>query len=139
MSTLDIYDPAQCCATGACGPDADDELAQFASALEGLKQGGVAVSRYNLGHQPGAFAQNAMVKETIQKEGIGCLPLVIADGRIVSKGRYPTRDELRAQAGMAAATPVAAKATSCCGPAKVTAAAVTAPAAVSAPGKPCCG
>lgn len=136
MSTLDIYDPAQCCATGACGPDADDELAQFASALEGLKQGGVAVSRYNLGHQPGAFAQNAMVKETIQKEGIGCLPLVIADGRIVSKGRYPTRDELRAQAGMA---PAAAKATSCCGPAKATAAAVTATAAVSAPGKPCCG
>ena len=135
MSTLDIYDPAQCCATGACGPDADDELAQFASALEGLKQSGVAVSRYNLGHQPGAFVQNAMVKETIQKEGIGCLPLVIADGRIVSKGRYPTRDELRAQAGVAAAAP--AKAASCCGPAKAPAVAATA--STSTQDKPCCG
>ncbi len=137
MSTLDIYDPAQCCATGACGPDADDELAQFASALEGLKQGGVAVSRYNLGHQPGAFAQNAMVKETLQKEGIGCLPLVIADGRIVSKGRYPTRDELLVQAGVPA--PTAAKATSCCGPAKPADAAAPVTAAISAAGKPCCG
>ena len=138
MSTLDIYDPAQCCATGACGPDADDELAQFASALESLKQSGVAVSRYNLGHQPGAFAQNAMVKETIQKEGIACLPLVIADGRIVSKGRYPTRDELRAQAGIGAAAAASVKAAACCGPAKATAAApVTA--SVAAPGKPCCG
>ena len=134
MSTLDIYDPAQCCATGACGPDADDELAQFASALEGLKQSGVAVSRYNLGHQPGAFATNAMVKSAIEKEGIGCLPLVIADGRIVSKGRYPTREELRAQAGVVAA-PASAAATSCCGPAAATPVTVT----VGAPGKKCCG
>lgn len=132
MSTIDIYDPAQCCATGACGPDADDELAQFASALEGLKQSGVAVSRYNLGHQPGAFVQNPLVKDTIQKDGIGCLPLVIADGRIVSKGRYPTREELRAQAGVGAAAAAGPKAPSCCGPA-------TADATVAAQDKPCCG
>ena len=131
MSTLDIYDPAQCCATGACSPDADDELAQFASSLEWLKERGVAVSRYNLGHQPGAFVTNPTVKGTIDKEGIGCLPLVIADGRIVSKGRYPTREELGAQVGVGAAPAKAAAATSCCGPATVTV----------APGKGggCCG
>ncbi|HYC38712.1 MAG TPA: arsenite efflux transporter metallochaperone ArsD [Usitatibacter sp.] len=124
MSTLDIYDPPQCCATGACGPDADDELAQFASALEGLKQNGVAVSRYNLGHQPGAFVQNAMVKGTIDKEGIACLPMVIADGVIVAKGRYPTRDELGKTVG--AAKVAAPAATSCCAPAPKDS-------------KPCCG
>ena len=101
MATIDIYDPAQCCATGACSPDADDELAQFASSLEWLKERGVAVSRYNLGHQPGAFAQNAMVKGTIEKDGIGCLPLVIADGKIVSKGKYPSRNELGETLGLA--------------------------------------
>ena len=115
MSTLDVYDPAQCCATGACSPDADDELAQFASSLEWLKARGVAVSRYNLGHQPGAFVQNPMVKGTIEKEGIGCLPMVIADGRIVAKGRYPTRGELEGVAS--ASSPAAASATSCCAPA----------------------
>lgn len=117
MSNLDIYDPAQCCATGACGPDADDELAQFASSLEWLKERGVAVSRFNLGHQPGAFAQNAMVKSTLKADGVGCLPLVIADGRIVSKGRYPTRDELGKTLGVAAAAPAAAPsgAKRCCG------------------------
>lgn len=128
MSTIDIYDPAQCCATGACGPDADDELAQFASALEWLKQSGIAVSRYNLGHQPGAFVQNAMVKGTIEKEGIGCLPLVIADGRIVSRGRYPSREELGAQVGVGAAPTKAAA--SCCSPTTVT---------VGVPDKRCCG
>ena len=128
MSTLDIYDPAQCCSTGACSPDADDELAQFASALEWLKQAGVAVSRYNLGHQPGAFVQNPAVKGTLDREGIGCLPMVIADGQIVSKGRYPTRNELGEQLGMAKA-PAAGSDTqsqSCCAPA-------------ASASKPCCG
>ena len=118
MSTLDIYDPAQCCATGACSPDADDELAQFASSLEWLKERGVAVSRYNLGHQPGAFVQNSMVKGTIEQDGIACLPLVIADGRILSKGRYPTRGELGEQLGVAekaGCAPAAPGAKRCCG------------------------
>ena len=113
MATIDIYDPAQCCATGACSPDADDELAQFASSLEWLKERGVAVSRYNLGHQPGAFAQNAMVKGTIEKDGIGCLPLVIADGKIVSKGKYPSRNQLGETLGLTATVATA----SGCGPA----------------------
>ena len=129
MSTLDIYDPAQCCATGACSPDADDELAQFASALEWLKQSGVAVSRYNLGHQPGAFVTNPAVKGTIDREGIGCLPMVIADGRVVAKGRYPTRDELGETLGLAATAEAGAGAAAggCCGPSS------------SGSNKSCCG
>lgn len=113
MTTIDVYDPAQCCATGACSPDADDELAQFASSLEWLKERGIAVSRYNLGHQPGAFAGNALVKGTIEKEGIGCLPLVIADGQVVSKGRYPSRSELSETVGKCAPETAVA---SGCGP-----------------------
>ena len=117
MSTIDVYDPAQCCATGACSPDADDELAQFAAALEWLKERGVSVSRYNLGHQPGAFVQNATVKGTLEKDGITSLPLVVADGRIVSKGRYPSRAELASHAGVSAelATIPISTAKRCCG------------------------
>jgi len=117
MNTIDVYDPAQCCATGACSPDADDELAQFAATLEWLRQCGVAVSRYNLGHQPGAFVQNATVKGTLEKDGISSLPLVIADGNVVSKGRYPSREELAERVGLSAERPkvitIASK--GCCG------------------------
>jgi hypothetical protein len=93
-------------------------MAQFASSLEWLKEAGVSVSRYNLGHQPGAFVENAMVKGTIQKDGIACLPMIVADGKIVSKGRYPSRSELSAHLGVAEETAgatgnVAAK--RCCG------------------------
>jgi hypothetical protein len=141
-TTVDIYDPAQCCATGACSPDADDELAQFASSLEWLKENGISVSRYNLGHQPGAFAQNALVKSTLQSSGVGCLPLVLADGTIVAQGRYPTRDELASKVGLGAApAPVAAQ-VSCCAPAPAAVeSSCCAPAAAtpSAPTKRCCG
>lgn len=150
-TTVDIYDPAQCCATGACSPDADDELAQFASSLEWLKERGISVSRYNLGHQPGAFAQNALVKSTLQSSGVGCLPLVLADGAIVAQGRYPTRDELASTLGLGAApaakasccapAPAAAQ-SACCAPAPAAAkSSCCAPAAetASAPDKRCCG
>ena len=104
MPILSIYDPAQCCATGACSPDADDQLAQFASALEWLKQQGIEVTRYNLGHQPGAFVQNPAVKSALDSDGVACLPLIIADGRVISKGRYPSRAELGNQLGLSAGT-----------------------------------
>jgi hypothetical protein len=141
-TTVDIYDPAQCCATGACSPDADDELAQFASSLEWLKERGISVSRYNLGHQPGAFAQNALVKGTLQSDGVGCLPLVLADGVIVSQGRYPTRDELTTKLGLDCAAIAAPAKSSCCAPAAApTESACCAPAAVAVaePAKRCCG
>ena len=94
MHKVHVFDPPQCCATGACGPDADDELAQFASALEWLKSEGVEVERFNLGHQPGAFVQNATVKSAMDSDGMDCLPMVIVDGAITRKGGYMTRQEL---------------------------------------------
>jgi hypothetical protein len=97
VASLEVYEPPQCCATGACGPDAEDEVAQFALSLEWLEACGVSVSRYNLGHDPGAFVTNATVKALLDKEGLACLPLILADGRIVSQGRYPSRDELGAR------------------------------------------
>jgi hypothetical protein len=116
MPTVSIYDPPQCCATGACGPDADDELAQFASALEWLKTEGVEVQRFNLGHQPGEFVQNPTVKSTLDSEGMDCLPLVIIDGTVARKGGYMTRAELGASLGLAVTESVTASAGgSCCG------------------------
>ena len=114
MKQVDVYDPASCCATGVCGPGVDESLAQFASLLEGLRQQGVAVSRYNLSQQPGAFAQNDAIRAALERHGVACLPLVLVDGRVVSQGRYPSNAELDMQP-MAVATPATASA--CCTPA----------------------
>ena len=93
MKTLQVYDPPMCCSTGICGPDVDPDLVNFAAMLSQLANAGVKVERYNLGQQPMAFAQNAAVKEMLQKEGVEVLPLMFLDGEVCMKGRYPTHDE----------------------------------------------
>lgn len=91
---LEVFDPPMCCSSGVCGTKVNTDLLRFAGDLEFLKQNGVSVKRYNLSSEPAAFVQDATVKQTLTAEGNDCLPLVLIDGAIVSKGRYPARAEL---------------------------------------------
>ena len=102
MTKLQVFDPPMCCSTGVCGPKIDPALPRFASDLEWLKQQGVEVERFNLAKQPGEFAKNEAVKAALTEDK-DCLPLILVDGRIVSRGAYPTRAELAGFAGLAAA------------------------------------
>lgn len=116
MPHIKVYDPAMCCSTGVCGPDADDELAQFAAALAWAKKNGAAVDRFNLGHQPGAFAQDATVKGLLESDGVDCLPLVFIDDDLLCKGGYPSRDVLAGKMGIAATMAAPTETAQCCGP-----------------------
>ena len=114
MPRIAFYDPAGCCATGVCDPTTSDQMAQYASAIESLvKQEGVEVERYNLGTQPGAFAENEMIKQALEDDGVECLPLVVVDGDIVSKGAYLGKSELGEKIGIEITG--AAESSSCCG------------------------
>jgi hypothetical protein len=106
---LEIYDPAMCCQTGVCGTEVDPKLVQFAGDLAWLKQQGVSVERFNLAHQPAAFATNPVVTETLKTRGNGVLPLVLVDGAIATSSIYPTRGQLAALAG------VTEESSGCCG------------------------
>jgi hypothetical protein len=94
MTKLQVYDPAMCCSTGVCGPQVDPVLPRFSEDVHWLANQGIAVERYNLSQQPQAFAGSVAVKEALARDGTGCLPLILIDGTIVSKGRYPEREEL---------------------------------------------
>jgi len=98
MVLVEIYDPAAGCSTGACGPDAAAEQERFEEALETLGTRGVQVQRYNLGHEPEAFSENATVKAAIRASGMASLPMVLVDGRVVSQGGYPLHGDLLAAA-----------------------------------------
>ena len=91
---LEVYDPAMCCSTGVCGPDVDPRLVQFAADAQWLAAQGIEVRRYNLSQEPGAFMSSALVRRTLQTEGVGCLPLGVVAGEIVFRGGYPARDAL---------------------------------------------
>jgi AhpD family alkylhydroperoxidase len=100
MTRLQVFDPPMCCSTGVCGPQVDPQLPRFAADLQWLQKQGLEVERFNLTQQPQAFVQNAVVKQALVDEGERCLPLVLVDGQIVSRGVYPERDELAALAGV---------------------------------------
>ena len=93
--------PPMCCSSGVCGPDVDPLLAAFAADLDWLTSQGVNVTRYNLAQEPQAFVMNDQVQKALQREGDGCLPLVLVNGEIAGRGSYPRRDELAHLAGLA--------------------------------------
>jgi len=68
--TLQVFDPAMCCSTGACGPEVDPKLVQFAADLDWLKSQGVIVQRHNLSQNPAVFVENEAVKATLTEKQI---------------------------------------------------------------------
>jgi hypothetical protein len=115
-ATLRVYDPAMCCSTGVCGPSVDPKLAQFSADLNWLKGQGMDVERFNLAQQPGAFAEDARVKEALQERGEACLPLLLLGAQVVSSGIYPTRDQLQSLTGLRSSATTACEPPSCCSP-----------------------
>jgi hypothetical protein len=101
MITVRVFDPAQCCSSGVCGPSVDPELARFAADLAWLQARGVSVERFNLAQQPAAFVADGVVKSELEAKGTAALPVVKVNGDLRSTGVYPSRTELAAWVGIA--------------------------------------
>lgn len=99
MTRVEVFDPPMCCPTGVCGPDVDPALPRVAGDLAWLARLGVQVARFNLAQEPGAFSGSLVVLKAL-KDGDGGLPMVLVDGVLVCRGRYPSREELAGWAGL---------------------------------------
>jgi arsenite methyltransferase len=97
---VQVFDPPMCCSSGVCGPNVDKRLVEFGAALQWLRGQGVQVERYNPSQQYDAFVGNVTVVNTINTQGIECLPLILVDGVIASYGSYPNQEDLAAMAGL---------------------------------------
>ncbi|NOX80887.1 MAG: arsenite efflux transporter metallochaperone ArsD [Deltaproteobacteria bacterium] len=100
MARLEIFEPAMCCPSGVCGTNIDQGLVQFAADLEWIRSRGVEVERYNLAQQPDKFVQSGPVKNAMALAGDKCLPIILANGRIVAQNTYPDRSSLARLAGL---------------------------------------
>ena len=101
MSKVQVFDPPMCCSTGVCGPEVDPSLVRFAADLDWLRTKGVEVERFNLSQDPAPFVGNPLVAQAM-RSGDGALPLLLVDGKIAARGRYPAREALAALAGLEA-------------------------------------
>lgn len=103
MKTLQIFDPAMCCSTGICGPSVDPKLVKLAADVAFLKSQGIEVERFNLDHQPDAFAANPLVLSEMGPEAEN-LPIFVIDGEVKTKATYPGRQEIAGWFGLSATT-----------------------------------
>ena len=115
MKTISVYDPALCCSTGVCGPSVDPKLVSFSADLDWLKSQGVSISRYNLSQQPGAFVENATVKNLLHEKGETVLPLLLIDGEVKSESNYPERSQLAQWLGLSVEAKAQVTSGGCCG------------------------
>ena len=106
MSTIEVFEPALCCATGVCGEDVDQRLVTFSADIDFIRSRGGDIARYNLASEPQAFADNESVKAFLHVSGSAGLPLVLVDGVTAMTGRYPDRIQLAIWAGLDALSPV---------------------------------
>jgi AhpD family alkylhydroperoxidase len=102
VTTLSVYDPAMCCATGVCGTEVDQRLVDLAADLEWLKAQGVTVQRFGLSREPAEFAANATIRRIMQGSDGDDLPVFLVDGVVKAKARYPRRAELAEWTGLSA-------------------------------------
>lgn len=117
MTHVQVFDKPMCCSTGVCGPQVDPTLPRFAADLDWLKNQGHAVERFNLAQHPKAFTTNAEVQQMLNADGLECLPLIVVDGKPVSRGEYPSRENLALWTGTTAKTeslPISSS-QDCCG------------------------
>jgi hypothetical protein len=75
-------------------------MSKFSAALDWAEKQGIDVVRYNLGYHQAAFVENTIVRNTMDSDGIGCLPLVMAGDKIISKGLYLSKKELAEKSGI---------------------------------------
>lgn len=100
MTKLQVFDKPLCCTSGVCGPDVDPALVTFSADLQWLERKGVEVQRINPAHQAGLFAASELVREELKKHGNTCLPVVVVNEAVVSRGVFPTRSQLAGWTGI---------------------------------------
>lgn len=114
MTTIQVFDPSLCCSSGVCGVEVDQQLVDFASDVNWLKQQGGQIERFNLAQQPMAFAEHPLVRGFLERSGQEGLPLILVNGEVALAGRYPRRAELARWAGLHQPDEAVKPAAGCC-------------------------
>ena len=99
VKKIQIFDPPSCCPTGACGPTVDPALSRFEADLDYIEKLGVEIERYNLAQQLLMFVNNPIIKAELDDDR-GCLPLIIVDGKVMSRRKHVSREMLSSYAGI---------------------------------------
>ena len=79
---------------GTCGVIRDRTFDVFEEELDWLEACGTFVERFDPATDLSEVSRREPVKAMLAAEGDRCLPLILADGKVVSHGAYPSRTQL---------------------------------------------
>ena len=101
MSTITVVRHIPPPIIGMCGVSLDRATATLESDLDWLEALGVVVERLDPDVDSAGIAQHEAARNLLSTQGRDCLPLVLVDEAVVSRGRHPTRTTLAHLAGQA--------------------------------------
>lgn len=84
---------------GMIGVVHDRAFEAFEERLDWLEASGLFVDRVDPSTVGAEVAYPEPVRQILAKEGDSCLPLILADGVVVSRGVYPSRTDLARAVG----------------------------------------
>ena len=95
---LIIFEGALCCSTGICGPEPDRALIQLNEDVKRLKAEFPqnSIIRVSLSFNAGAFLEHPEITKLVNEEGTEILPITSLNGKILSKRRYMSYEEMKA-------------------------------------------
>jgi len=86
---------------GMCGVNLDRTTARLEADLDWLEALGASVERLDPDIDSAQLAHHEAARNLLIAQGRTCLPLVLIDDEVVSRGAYPTRSTLAHLAGQA--------------------------------------
>jgi hypothetical protein len=86
---------------GMVGVIHDRAFEAFEERLDWLEGIGLLVERFDPGTALAEVASRASVRELLSTEGDRCLPLILVNDAVVSRGVYPSRTQLARAVGQA--------------------------------------
>ena len=94
---LIIFEGALCCSTGICGPSPDKALIEINEALKKLaaEYPELKIQRASLSFNPKLFLDNKEIREIVKANGPSILPIIVIDGKIMMKEKYPSYSQLK--------------------------------------------
>ena len=85
--------------TGMIGVLYDRTFEAFEANLDWLETTGVLVERFDPSTAPSEVATRPVVQQLLSAEGDACLPLILVNNAVVSRGAQPSRTQLARAVG----------------------------------------
>jgi hypothetical protein len=84
---------------GMCGVRHDRAFETLEANLDWLETTGMPVERFDPETAPSEVATRPVVQQLLSANGERCLPLILVDDAVVSRGTYPSRAQLARAVG----------------------------------------